>query len=276
MGKESRRTRPNSLASAAKSAAATGGSDEAKIAAWRETKVKEWSNTSECAAHASERRREGPGLRRSRAGRGLGARIAGVQWCICCVVSLMLGVDWCGRGGISDTALRSKYPTRQQLDGWMDAQCAKVLAQQRAKQQRGAGVAAGKRSAAAATTATAVAPAKTPPKPKPEGEPEPPYVLHLLLLAGVLYWSYRIRLGAVYNYGRVIHEFDPWFNYRATEYMSAHGLSKFLSWFDHMSWYPLGRPIGTTTYPGMMLTASLLHRFINDVLGVAISLNVSC
>jgi hypothetical protein len=68
MGKESRRTRPNSLASAAKSAAATGGSDEAKIAAWRETKVKEWSNTSECAAHASEWRREGPGLRRSRAG----------------------------------------------------------------------------------------------------------------------------------------------------------------------------------------------------------------
>ena len=27
--------------------------------------------------------------------------------------------------------------------------------------------------------------------------------------------------------GRVIHEFDPWFNYRATEYMAANGWDKF-------------------------------------------------
>ena len=27
--------------------------------------------------------------------------------------------------------------------------------------------------------------------------------------------------------GRVIHEFDPWFNYRATEYMAANGWEKF-------------------------------------------------
>ena len=27
--------------------------------------------------------------------------------------------------------------------------------------------------------------------------------------------------------GRVIHEFDPWFNYRATEYMAANGWTKF-------------------------------------------------
>ena len=27
--------------------------------------------------------------------------------------------------------------------------------------------------------------------------------------------------------GRVIHEFDPWFNYRATEFMAANGWDKF-------------------------------------------------
>ena len=27
--------------------------------------------------------------------------------------------------------------------------------------------------------------------------------------------------------GRVIHEFDPWFNYRATEYMVEHGWAEF-------------------------------------------------
>lgn len=29
--------------------------------------------------------------------------------------------------------------------------------------------------------------------------------------------AYTIRLGAIREYGRVIHEFDPYFNYRATE-----------------------------------------------------------
>ena len=81
--------------------------------------------------------------------------------------------------------------------------------------------------------------------------------------AASLYMSVRIRLYAVINYGaarslncpstssrgsppfaagrvpsqiahtplplagRVIHEFDPWFNYRATEYMAANGWDKF-------------------------------------------------
>ena len=42
-----------------------------------------------------------------------------------------------------------------------------------------------------------------------------------------LYMAVRIRLYAVITYGRVIHEFDPWFNYRATEYMAANGWDKF-------------------------------------------------
>ena len=29
---------------------------------------------------------------------------------------------------------------------------------------------------------------------------------------------------------KVIHEFDPWFNFRATEYLVENGLSKFFSW----------------------------------------------
>ena len=29
--------------------------------------------------------------------------------------------------------------------------------------------------------------------------------------------AYMIRMGAIQEYGRVIHEFDPYFNYRATE-----------------------------------------------------------
>jgi dolichyl-diphosphooligosaccharide--protein glycosyltransferase len=57
---------------------------------------------------------------------------------------------------------------------------------------------------------------------------------------------------------RVIHEFDPWFNFRATEYLVEHGSEKFFSWYDEKSWYPLGRPIGTTIYPGLQFTAASL------------------
>ena len=30
----------------------------------------------------------------------------------------------------------------------------------------------------------------------------------------------------------------------AQEYLAQHGLSKFFKWYDYMSWYPIGRPIG--------------------------------
>jgi len=88
------------------------------------------------------------------------------------------------------------------------------------------------------------------------------YVFHsvwilasLVVLCWAMAWAYKIRLHAVKVYGPVIHEFDPWFNYRATEYLAQHGWTKFFHWFDYMSWYPLGRPVGTTIYPGMQITA---------------------
>ena len=32
------------------------------------------------------------------------------------------------------------------------------------------------------------------------------------------------------RYGRVIHEFDPWFNYRAAEYLVDNGYTAFFNW----------------------------------------------
>ena len=43
--------------------------------------------------------------------------------------------------------------------------------------------------------------------------------------------------------------------------MYEHGAQKFFTWFDHMVWYPLGRPVGTTIYPGMQFTAVWLKRY---------------
>merc|ERR1719409_1044469 len=85
--------------------------------------------------------------------------------------------------------------------------------------------------------------------------------LSVMLVAG--YHAYDIRLYAIRNYGYVIHEFDPWFNYRATEYLDEKGWHAFFHWFDYESWYPLGRPVGTTIYPGMQITSVAIKRVLN-------------
>ena len=53
------------------------------------------------------------------------------------------------------------------------------------------------------------------------------------VLVGFLYVcqkAYQIRLYAVEEYGAVIHEFDPYFNFRSAEYLVEHGWRKFINW----------------------------------------------
>ena len=77
------------------------------------------------------------------------------------------------------------------------------------------------------------------------------------------HFAFEIRMVAIRTFGYVIHEFDPWFNFRATVYLRDHGLAKFFTWFDRLSWYPLGRPVGTTIYPGMQITSVVLWQAVN-------------
>lgn len=74
-----------------------------------------------------------------------------------------------------------------------------------------------------------------------------------------------IRFGTIVNLESVIHEFDPWFNYRTTVTLVENGYYEFVNWFDEMSWYPLGRVVGGTVYPGIMVTAALLHKLLNSL-----------
>jgi dolichyl-diphosphooligosaccharide--protein glycosyltransferase len=87
--------------------------------------------------------------------------------------------------------------------------------------------------------------------------------------------AYHIRLYSLTDFGMVIHEFDPWFNYRATEYLSQHGWHAFFHWYDYMSWSPLGRPVGTTIYPGLQITSVVIHRLL-EYMGHSMSLNDVC
>ena len=80
---------------------------------------------------------------------------------------------------------------------------------------------------------------------------------------------------AIDEYGTIIHEFDPWFNFRATQYLADNGLERFFKWYDYMSWYPLGRPVGTTIYPGMQIISVYLWKAMNQF-GLDWSLNDVC
>ena len=85
--------------------------------------------------------------------------------------------------------------------------------------------------------------------------------LHLLIVLASCVAAVYIRLQAVFNYGRVIHEFDPWFNFRATQYLVDHGYKAFSTWFDDRSWcVPCAR--------GHLRCASSPHRCQTDILRV--------
>ncbi|KAH9490414.1 Dolichyl-diphosphooligosaccharide--protein glycosyltransferase subunit stt3b [Bulinus truncatus] len=86
------------------------------------------------------------------------------------------------------------------------------------------------------------------------------FILALAWLAG-----FSARLFAVIRFESIIHEFDPWFNYRATHYMVENGFYNFLNWFDDRAWYPLGRIVGGTVYPGLMVTSGSIHWVLNHL-----------
>ena len=46
-----------------------------------------------------------------------------------------------------------------------------------------------------------------------------------------------MRLFSVLRYESVIHEFDPYFNFRTTKFLSAAGPYALLNWFDDRAWY---------------------------------------
>jgi dolichyl-diphosphooligosaccharide--protein glycosyltransferase len=79
------------------------------------------------------------------------------------------------------------------------------------------------------------------------------FLCHLtkkFLIDRKIYLAFATRLFSVLRYESVIHEFDPYFNYRTTIFLTEKGFYNFHNWFDDRAWYPLGRIIGGTIYPG--------------------------
>lgn len=84
-------------------------------------------------------------------------------------------------------------------------------------------------------------------------------LLRLIILCLVAAAAISSRLFSVIRFESIIHEFDPWFNFRATKYLVQNGFYSFWDWFDDRTWHPLGRVTGGTLYPGLMVTSGVIY-----------------
>jgi dolichyl-diphosphooligosaccharide--protein glycosyltransferase len=62
------------------------------------------------------------------------------------------------------------------------------------------------------------------------------------------------------DYGFQLNEFDPFFNFRATQYLVDNGLSAYVHWHDNMSWYPNGRDVFSTSQVPLHVTDAILYK----------------
>ena len=80
-----------------------------------------------------------------------------------------------------------------------------------------------------------------------------------LLIIGILVLSFSmsflIRSQAV-DYGFELNEFDPFFNFRATEFIVENSVSEYFTWHDNLSWYPEGRNVSATSQVMLHITAA--------------------
>ncbi|KAK5084309.1 oligosaccharyl transferase stt3 subunit [Lithohypha guttulata] len=87
-------------------------------------------------------------------------------------------------------------------------------------------------------------------------------LLRVIILCTIAAAAVSARLFSVIRFESIIHEFDPWFNFRATKYLVKHGFYSFWDWFDDRTWHPLGRVTGGTLYPGLMVTSGVIYHIL--------------
>ena len=83
-----------------------------------------------------------------------------------------------------------------------------------------------------------------------------------LLVVGVLILSISISMvirSTPASYGFELFEFDPFFNYRATDYLINNGSQAYFDWFDEKSWYPHGRDISSNSQVVLHFSTAFLY-----------------
>ncbi|NWK08660.1 glycosyltransferase family 39 protein [Marine Group I thaumarchaeote] len=82
-------------------------------------------------------------------------------------------------------------------------------------------------------------------------------VIGILIIAFSV--SFMIRSQSA-DYGFELNEFDPFFNFRATEFIVENGFSEYFDWNDDLSWYPHGRDVSATSQVMLHTTAAITYQ----------------
>ena len=98
--------------------------------------------------------------------------------------------------------------------------------------------------------------------------------LEFLIMTLVLSLAVMVRLLPL-RWGFYLSEFDPYFHYRAAEYITKNGFFSLASWHDMMGWYPYGRDVAKVYLPGLAMTVVFLYYILNFI-GISISLFNLC
>lgn len=101
-------------------------------------------------------------------------------------------------------------------------------------------------------------------------------LLQVIIFISIAGAAISSRLFSVIRYESIIHEFDPWFNFRATKYLVTHSYYEFLNWFDDRTWYPLGRVTGGTLYPGLMVTSGIIWHTLREWFSLPVDIRNIC
>ena len=97
------------------------------------------------------------------------------------------------------------------------------------------------------------------------------FKLNHLVIIGVLILAFSISMlirSQPIEYGFQLNEFDPFFNFRATEYIVENGFSKYFDWHDYKSWYPTGRDISTSSQFMLHATAAITYQVFGSNLSL--------
>jgi len=89
------------------------------------------------------------------------------------------------------------------------------------------------------------------------------HYLRYLLIIGILVISFSLSFmlrAQPLEYGFELNEFDPFFNYRATQFMVENGLPSYLEWNDDLSWHPYGRDVSSTSQVMLHTTTAMLYQ----------------
>jgi dolichyl-diphosphooligosaccharide--protein glycosyltransferase len=95
--------------------------------------------------------------------------------------------------------------------------------------------------------------------------------LNHLLVIGILVLSFSISFlirSQNADYGFELNEFDPFFNFRATEYIVENGFSEYFQWHDEKSWYPQGRNVSASSQVMLHATAAVSYQIFGGNLSL--------